>query len=53
MGGGSDLEYVVCHLDLVPCSVSSRSLSRMTMLAKSVSSTKSEVMMLTPSTPGL
>lgn len=41
------------HLRLWPCSDSSRLLSLMTMLAKSVSSTKSEVMMLTPSTPGL
>lgn len=43
----------VCHLFLQPCSHTSRLLSLMTMLAKSVSSTKSEVMMLTPSVPGL
>lgn len=43
----------VCHLALWPCSHNRRSLSLMTMLAKSVSSTKSEVMMLTPSIPGL
>lgn len=43
----------ICHLGLYPCSHKSRLLSLMTMLAKSVSSTKSEVMMLTPSVPGL
>lgn len=42
-----------CHLDLWPCSDRSKLLSLITMLAKSVSSTKSEVMMLTPSIPGL
>lgn len=40
------------HLGLSFFSDSSRLLSLMTTLAKSVSSTKSEVMMLTPSTPG-
>lgn len=43
----------ICHLVLWPCSDKSRLLSLMTTLAKSVSSTKSEVMMLTPSIPGL
>ena len=42
----------ICHLGLWPCSGKSRLLSLMTILAKSVRSTKSEVMMLTPSTPG-
>lgn len=42
----------VCHLDLRFCSDNSRLFSLITMLAKSVRSTKSEVMMLTPSTPG-
>lgn len=43
----------MCHLGLRSCSGNSRLLSLMTMLAKSVSSTKSEVMMFTPSCPGL
>lgn len=43
----------MCHLGLRFCSDNSRLFSLITTLAKSVRSTKSEVMMLTPSTPGL